>query len=556
MRRIQESLLPSRRRFLQNVGKIAGAAALYETMVALDLLKVPTAWAGPPKLARGSGKGKTVAILGAGVGGLSAAYELQKAGYQCIVLELLDRAGGRNLTARRGTKVVEDTGPHGRTEQVCQFDQGLYMNLGPGRLPYHHPRVMRYCKELGIPLEVYVHSTSANVFQTDRAFGGVPTQRNRITSDTVSYISELLGKAIDHQALDANLTADELQKMKSLLAVLGGTADVAGPQETPRDGCLTPITVQAICEATPRLPLQELLASEFWMHNYYQPDEGDWQPTLFQAVGGMDKIVDAFVQKLRTPIRFHSDVQRIESHPDHVDISYRDRKTGATKRLRADYCLSNMPLPKLAQLATNFSPGFKQAVDHAKYGALYKLAWQANRRFWEEAPYHIYGGISWISAPITQMWYPSNDYHSQKGCVAGSYTYFEQAEAFGRMTLAERIDAGRRDAIKLHPEFADESLVPSRKAVSIAWNQVEGQSGGLALWDMDDAKDQRAYQRLLAPDGRFFVIGDQVSPLPGWQEGAFLSSEHAVLQISGQRSQDPAGLKASPATRPMTQGTP
>ncbi|MCK9913421.1 FAD-dependent oxidoreductase [Microbacteriaceae bacterium K1510] len=520
------------------VGKIAGTAAVYETMVALDLVKVPMAWAGPPKLAQGSGAGKTVAILGAGIAGLSAAYELQRAGYNCIILELLDRAGGRNFTARRGTRVVEDSGPNGRTEQVCDFDDGLYMNLGPGRLPHHHHRLMHYCREFEIPLEVYVLSTTANLFQTDTAFKGAAQPRYRIASDTNSHISELLSKAINAHALDDELTQEDRARFKSLLASFGGNSLAAVGGETPRNGCETPMALEALCAANPRLPLRELLDSEFWAHRFYQPDEGEWQPTLFQTVGGMDRIVDAFVKRLRNPIRYGCEVRRIVNRPDKAIVEYRDRKTGKIKRLSADYCLSNMPLQKLAKLEANFSQDFKSAVDYVKAAPLYKLAWQANRRFWEEEPYNIYGGISYTSAPITQMWYPSHGYMGKRGVIAGSYAYGAEAEAFGRMKLAERIAAARRDAIKLHKEFADEKLVPSSKAVSIAWNQVEGQSGGFTPWDLNNAGDRRAYRRLLAPDGRFFVIGDQVSLLSGWQEGALMSSEHAVLQIAGHRPLD------------------
>jgi len=262
----------------------------------------------------------------------------------------------------------------------------------------------------------------------------------------------------------------------------------------------------------------------------------------------MDRIVDAFVKRI-AKIQYNAQAVEIVNRPDGVEVAWRHRKTGKVSLVRADYCLSNMPLPKLAALKTNLSDDFRKAVEHARIGALYKLAWQANRRFWEEPPYNIYGGISYTDRPITQMWYPSNDYMSRKGIIAGSYSYLEQAEAYGRMTLAERIQAGRRDAVRMHKEFSSEELVPSSKAVSIAWNQAEGQSGGVALWDPHQAGDNRAYQRLLAPDGRFFVIGDQVSPLPGWQEGAFLSSEHAVLQVTGKRPTLVSELERSPETR-------
>ncbi len=71
----------TRRRFLQGVGLAGGSAALYETMTALGLINLPEAWAGPPQLPAGSGAGKKVVILGAGIGGLTAAYELNEAKY-------------------------------------------------------------------------------------------------------------------------------------------------------------------------------------------------------------------------------------------------------------------------------------------------------------------------------------------------------------------------------------------------------------------------------------------------------------------------------------------
>ena len=60
----------TRRRFLEQVGLAGGSAAIYETMTALGLINLPEAWAGPPELPQGSGTGKSVVILGAGIGGL------------------------------------------------------------------------------------------------------------------------------------------------------------------------------------------------------------------------------------------------------------------------------------------------------------------------------------------------------------------------------------------------------------------------------------------------------------------------------------------------------
>src|SRR6185295_16655229 len=113
----------TRRRFLEQVGLAGGSAAMYETMTALGLINLPEAWAGPPELPQGSGTGKSVVILGAGIGGLTAAYELTRANYDCKIIELTERAGGRNHSARRGT-VIKEVNPStgATTEQVCNFD--------------------------------------------------------------------------------------------------------------------------------------------------------------------------------------------------------------------------------------------------------------------------------------------------------------------------------------------------------------------------------------------------------------------------------------------------
>src|SRR5258708_40369527 len=71
----------TRRRFLEGGGLAGGSAALYETMTALGLINLPEAWAGPPELPHGSGKGKSGVILGAGIGGLTAAFGLIRTKY-------------------------------------------------------------------------------------------------------------------------------------------------------------------------------------------------------------------------------------------------------------------------------------------------------------------------------------------------------------------------------------------------------------------------------------------------------------------------------------------
>ncbi|MGH3387263.1 MAG: FAD-dependent oxidoreductase, partial [Actinomadura sp.] len=101
----------SRRGFLTRVGATGGAGAMFATMGALGL--APSAEASTrapfqplqPSDFRLTGRAAAkVVVLGAGIAGLTAAYELGKAGYDCTVLEAQDRVGGRNRTLRGGDR--------------------------------------------------------------------------------------------------------------------------------------------------------------------------------------------------------------------------------------------------------------------------------------------------------------------------------------------------------------------------------------------------------------------------------------------------------------------
>src|SRR5260370_36666191 len=98
------------------------------------------------------------------------------------------------------------------------------------------------------------------------------------------------------------------------------------------------------------------------------------------------------------------------------------------------------------------------------------------------------------------------------------------------MSLDERIKTARLGAVKFHPEFADTRLVPSDKAISIAWQNIPNEGGGWANWDPDSAAAAKAYARLLAPDRRFYVPRAQGSHLPGGRGGGMMFAPHVVEQ--------------------------
>ena len=115
----------TRRQLLSYIGTTAGSVAMYQAMTSLGFA-ADSGFKGPPQLS-GTPAGSSVLVLGAGIAGMVAAYELRKAGYKVQVLEYNSRAGGRNWSIRGGDTYTE----LGGATQRCEFDTGLYLNPGP-----------------------------------------------------------------------------------------------------------------------------------------------------------------------------------------------------------------------------------------------------------------------------------------------------------------------------------------------------------------------------------------------------------------------------------------
>lgn len=69
-----------RRDLLRMIGATAGGAAMYQAMTSLGLA-TESPFRGTPPL-HGAPRGASVLVLGAGIAGMVAAYELRQAGYQ------------------------------------------------------------------------------------------------------------------------------------------------------------------------------------------------------------------------------------------------------------------------------------------------------------------------------------------------------------------------------------------------------------------------------------------------------------------------------------------
>src|SRR3954447_1913325 len=412
------------------------------------------------------------------------AYELRKAGFDCALLEARERPGGRNWTIRNGSEIEFTDG----SVQHCSWQEGQYLNAGPARIPSIHRTILGYCEQLGVPLEVEINASRSALMQSDGLNGGRAVEQRQIVYDTRGHLAELFSKAIHRGSLDSEMTGEDVERLLALVRAFGDLNPDFSYTGTERGGYAAPRTGgPGMPPFKKPLALRELLSANFVKGEFYE-DRLDWQATMLQPVGGMDRIAYAFAGKLGNSVRYRSVVREIRRSADGVRIVYTsaDRQSHT---LEADYCICTLPMPILRDLPADFSSACRDALRGMPMVTQYKIGWEAPR-FWERE-HNIYGGISFLNDVVDLVWYPSDRLFSSHGVLISGFNF-------------EADDAGRATAFGSLGSFANNHLESS----------------------------QPAYDQLHRPEGNIFFAGDYVSRIVGWQEGAALSAHYVVAEIA------------------------
>lgn len=502
----QESATLSRRQLLAMIGRVAGAAVMYEAISELALAG-ESGFTGPIEL-RGAPRGASVLVLGAGLAGLSAAYELRKAGYLVQILEYNTRAGGRTWSLRGGDTYTE---LGGLTQQV-EFDRGQYFNPGPWRIPYHHEALLHYCRLFNVPLESFCQVNYNAYVHSVKAFDGKPQRFRQVHADFNGHVADLLSKCVNQGALDQPVTRQDRETLLEAMRDWGAldksyqykkgllTSNRRGFASDPGGGLVSaPI-------ASEPLALTDLLQSRLWSaiatgHNY------EFQSMVFQPVGGMDAISEAFGREVGDLIRYNAKVTEIRQDENGVN-----------------WCICTIPASVLGQIPMNVGAPLRSAIDALYYGSSVKVGLQFRRRFWEQDE-AIYGGITYTDLPNAMIGYPSTGYFAQKGVLLGAYAFGPSAFELTSMTPQDRVKKAVEYGARIHPQYEKEFEC----GVSVAWHRVPWTLGCVAIWT--DALRAQHYNNLCSFDGRIVLAGEHASQLPAWQEGALLSSLDAIGRL-------------------------
>ena len=513
-RRLARSSRPAltRRSFLEHLGAVGGSSLVMTALSSWDLM---AEGAGQRPALTGKPARAKVLILGAGTSGLVVAHELGKLGYDYHVLEARNRVGGIAWSVRKGASHTE-LGPGGET-QTCNWDEGQYVNAGAWRIPHSHQGILGYCRELGVPMQVFLNDSDANYFYYEGAAAGSLANRKirmrEVKADITGQVNELLVKAIDQKQLDLPMTADDQKRLTDFLVRQGYMDASTRTYKAFADrGEGDPIKLAALLEAGFGNRMRSV-----------PPMEGTAAAPMFQPIGGMDQICQAFARAIGPKrLTFNAAVESVHQDDTGVKVVYKNTKSGKKTEVTADYVVACLPLSILSGIDINISDTMKDAVKRVTYSDSAKIGLAMKRRFWEEDD-RIFGGHLYSNLPIGEFSYPSYDYFTKKGVLLGLYSNGPIADLLNQ-PVAARIEHVLTHASKVHPQIRAEF----ESAYAVFWKKVPYSNGGYATVRAVSLREQ-----LSKVENRIVIGSAATAPrsLPDWQEGAVAAGWQALQSV-------------------------
>lgn len=452
------------------------------------------------------GRAKKVLVAGAGLAGLSAAYELMQAGHHVVVIEARDRPGGRVLTLRDS------------------FSDGLYAEAGAEMFGDTHNFVHEYVKRFGLGLMPAPNAsrlTAVYYLKGKR----VPNRRAG------------LEWPISLPADEQKLLPYDLQK-KYIEPAVSEIGDPLSPGWPPRD-VLEKYDGVSMAEmlrrrgASPEaIALLQLGYSDSWDDGTDRDsalcllrDEAIGRsPGISQRIlGGNDQLPRKLAGTLGNRIHYRTALAGIEQGQKRVTVTVKE--SGRQHQLSADYLVCAIPFPVLRsiQIAPAFSPGKQRAIQELRYLSVTRVFLETKSRFWTAT------GLSGYAAtdlPIGTTWDCSQGEESSRG-ILECYTSGETARRFAALPERQRVATAVENLETVFPGTRDNF----EKAVSVAWDADPLARGAFAWFKVGQMSDIMPH--VATREGRVFFAGEHTSPWFGWMQGALQSGSRVAAEVNG-----------------------
>ncbi len=440
---------------------------------------------------------KTVTVIGAGLAGLSAAYELHRAGWNVTVLEARDRVGGRVYTVR-------------------DFSNGLVAEGGGEFIEESHARMIALANQFGLKL-----APAASWRGGDLDWASFDGKSGPLTDGSVwgfnlaeevdrewEFLSELSRfvpdpkqphLARETERLDSQSARDWIESL-----------DV---HPFAKQYFVQHIRSEYTCEPE-ELSLLDLCRNA---KMYYF--ETDRSPSM-RVIGGNDQIPRALADAL-PDMRLNAGVESIRIKPDGVSVTYRQADSHVT--LDADFAILAVPLTtaRLMDFQSSLSVEHQRMINEIPYGAVTKVMIEYRKRFWDERGW---SGRLTTDAPIVMTWHATSHFEHERGILT-AYTGGGPGTNLSAMSDEERIETA---VAEIERHFSGSSKLIENVA-TVAWlNEPFTRGSYMALAPGDVLKH---WKTLFQPKGRLFFAGEHATPIQGFMEGAVESGQRAAATI-------------------------
>jgi monoamine oxidase len=476
-----------RREFLSRAG-LAACGVYLSSRAALGL---------PQGLAERRGTGKRVAILGAGLAGLAAGWELTRAGHDITILEAQLHPGGRVHTIREG------------------LSDELYAEAGAGRIPNTHNITLEWVKHFGFELEPFFPKELADV----AVFKG---KRIKIP----------VGKPVDMSQVPLDLTPEERKIGLANLdehyygETMRKIGDAVRDEWPPEIAPLADISMAAF--------LRQRGASPDAMHyllfgfeddaalDFMRDASSHHTQSLSKIKGGNDQLPRAFAAKLSDVIRYGCAVEHIEQRENSVRIAY--RRAGMLDHIEADAAICTIPFGALREIAVtpDWSPEKRKVIDGLTYGPVVRATYQVSRRYWEDEGLNGFGS----SDKDFEVWHPTYGKPGKRGLLQ-AYVYEDYARHLDTLSEAERTEQLIAAMDEVHPGLRQNL----ETVVTKSWANDPWERGAFVVYHPGQ---QQWYPAICKREGRVWFAGEHASPWPGWMQGAIASGIRVAHEIAAE----------------------